>query len=92
MPWKGIRAAVELVDSMHNTSVEIIKARKMALEAGKEVMDRQIGRGKDIMSILCLFRCCLSCASCTDATTVQANERAESGDKLSDEEVVAQVS
>jgi hypothetical protein len=53
IPSKGIRAAVELVDTMHNTSVEIIKARKMALEAGKEAMERQVGGGKDIISILC---------------------------------------
>ena len=52
LPWKGIRTVVEHVDTIHNTSVEIIKARKAALKAGKEVMDRQVGRGKDIMSIL----------------------------------------
>jgi hypothetical protein len=53
LPWKGIRAGVELVDTMHNASVEIIKARKLALEAGKEMMEGQVGRGKDIISILC---------------------------------------
>jgi len=75
IPSKGIQTIVKHVDTMHNTSIEIIKARKVALEAGKEVMDRQVGGGKDIMSIL-----------------LQANKQAESTDKLSDEEVVAQVS
>jgi hypothetical protein len=53
LPWKGVRQIVEHVDTLHDTSVEIIKARNMALEAGKEVMEKQVGRGKDIMSILC---------------------------------------
>jgi hypothetical protein len=48
-----MRNAVELVDCLHNTSVEIINDRKIALQEGKEAMDRQVGRGKDIMSILC---------------------------------------
>jgi hypothetical protein len=53
LPWKGMRDMVALVDSMHNTSVDIINSRKMALAEGKEAMDRQVGRGKDIISILC---------------------------------------
>jgi hypothetical protein len=77
---------------MHNTSVEIIKSRKMALEEGKEAMDRQVGRGKDIISILCEILLLLSFTSSTDATTVQANEQAETQDRLSDEEVLAQIS
>ena len=48
LPWKIIREVVGLVDSIHSTSVDIIKSRKMALEEGKEVMERQVGRGKDI--------------------------------------------
>lgn len=53
LPWKATQLAVELVDSMHNLSVDIIKSRKRAIEAGKEVMDTQAGRGKDIISVLC---------------------------------------
>jgi hypothetical protein len=53
LPWNSVRRVVDLVDCMHNTSVEIIKDRKIALREGKEAMDRQVGRGKDIMSILC---------------------------------------
>ncbi len=53
LPWKGMRTTLELVDGMYDTSVDIIKSRKRAIEAGKEVMDRQIGRGKDLISVLC---------------------------------------
>jgi hypothetical protein len=31
--------------------VEIIQSRKIALEAGKEAMNREVGQGKDMMSI-----------------------------------------
>ena len=59
LPWKNLREIVDLVDIMHNTSVDIIKTRKTALEEGIEAMDRQVGRGKDIISILCEIPCCL---------------------------------
>jgi len=53
LPWKNMQSTLELVDGMYDTSVDIIKSRKKAIEAGKEVMDRQIGRGKDLISVLC---------------------------------------
>ena len=52
LPLKVIQESVEIVDILHNTSLDIIKSRKMALEGGKEAMGKQVGRGKDIMSIL----------------------------------------
>lgn len=84
---------MELVDVMYNTSVDIIKSRMMSLDAGKEVMGKQIGRGKDIMSILCEIPGYSLYASAIDIITiVLANEKAETRDKLSNEEVVAQIS
>jgi hypothetical protein len=56
LPWKIIREIIEIVDSIHDTSVEIIQSRKIALEAGKEAMNREVGQGKDMMSILCMLR------------------------------------
>jgi hypothetical protein len=55
LPWKVIRECIEIVDSIQDTSVEIIHSRKIALEAGKEAMDREVGQGKDMMSILCML-------------------------------------
>jgi hypothetical protein len=65
LPWKDLREIVELVDIMHKTSVDIIKTRKTALAKGKEAMDRQVGRGKDIISILCENPRYISCTSLT---------------------------
>jgi hypothetical protein len=53
LPWKSIREIVRHVYFIYNTSVDIVKSRKAALQGGKEVMDRQVGRGKDIISVLC---------------------------------------
>ena len=53
LPFKVIRDVLEVVDAVHETSLEIIESRKKALEAGGDVMDKQVGRGKDMMSILC---------------------------------------
>jgi len=75
LPWKTVRETVELADHLHDTAMDIINSRKRALAEGKETMDKQVGRGKDIISIL-----------------LRANEGAETPDRLSDEEVFAQIS
>jgi len=51
-PWKPLQDFVKIVDVMHETSVEVYEAKKRALEEGDEVVEKQIARGKDIMSIL----------------------------------------
>jgi hypothetical protein len=53
LPWKSVQDTLELVDTLHETSVEIVKSRKVALAQGQEAMERQVGKGKDIISILC---------------------------------------
>ncbi|KAF8805218.1 cytochrome P450 [Phlegmacium glaucopus] len=50
-PWKNVHELRDIVDVLHNTSVEIFEAKK-ALEEEDEAVTRQIGQGKDIMSIL----------------------------------------
>jgi len=42
----------DIVDTLHNISVEIFEAKKEALEKGDEAVTQQISQGKDIMSIL----------------------------------------
>ena len=53
IPWKAIQDFIEIVDTMYNTSVEILEAKKKALAGGDDALERQIAQGKDIMSILC---------------------------------------
>jgi hypothetical protein len=79
---------------MHNTSVEILQAKRCALQEGDEAVERQIGRGRDIMSILSKqFPCCrfLSSLTSSSISSVKANMEASEGDKLTEEEVLGQV-
>lgn len=43
----------DIIDTLHNTSVEIVETKKKALAGGDEELKDQIAKGKDIMSILC---------------------------------------
>ena len=50
--WEELREFRDLVDVIHNTSVEIFESKKKAIAEGDEAGANQIGAGKDIMSIL----------------------------------------
>ncbi|KIM41638.1 hypothetical protein M413DRAFT_152589 [Hebeloma cylindrosporum] len=52
IPWKTLHQLRDISDVIHGTSVEIINSKKRALEEGDEAVARQIGEGKDILSIL----------------------------------------
>ena len=41
------------MDIMHNTSLEIFESKKRALAEGNEVIEDEIARGKDLISVLC---------------------------------------
>lgn len=51
-PFKAVQEMKEIVDIMHKTSVEILESKRKALEEGDEETERQIAKGKDILSIL----------------------------------------
>jgi len=52
IPWKTLHQVRDVMDVIHHTAVEIINSKKRALEQGDETVARQIGEGKDIISIL----------------------------------------
>lgn len=52
IPSDALQRVKEIVDTMHNTSVNIFKRKKAALEAGEEVSSLEVGKGKDLMSLL----------------------------------------
>ncbi len=52
VPHKNLHTVRDIVDVIYNTSVEIFEGKKKALEDGDEALASQVGRGKDIMSIL----------------------------------------
>jgi hypothetical protein len=52
LPFENVRHLRDGIDTIHNMSVEILEAKKHALKEGDEGVAKQIGRGKDIISIL----------------------------------------
>ena len=52
LPFMNARKLRDIVDIMYETSLGIFKAKERALREGDEVVAQQIGRGKDIISIL----------------------------------------
>ena len=55
LPWKSLHEIRDIVDVLHNTTIEIFEAKKKALEEGDDAVAQQIGQGKDIMSILSAY-------------------------------------
>jgi hypothetical protein len=51
-PWKALHEARDIVDIIHETSLEIYAEKKQALADGDEAVAEKYGQGKDIMSIL----------------------------------------
>ena len=43
----------KIVDTMWREATNIYRAKKKALEQGDEAVVREIGEGKDLLSILC---------------------------------------
>jgi len=52
IPSTELKEFTNILDVLHETSVEIYESKKEAIAAGDEVLAAQIGRGKDVMSIL----------------------------------------
>ena len=52
IPHKRVQRLNKIIHVMHNRSVEIVTEKKVALSRGDEALSRQVGEGKDVMSIL----------------------------------------
>ncbi|KAF8202148.1 cytochrome P450 [Pholiota molesta] len=52
IPWKDVHDVRDIVDVLTDTSIKIFDIKTKALTEGDEALATQIGRGKDIMSIL----------------------------------------
>ncbi|KAJ3855139.1 cytochrome P450 [Lentinula lateritia] len=51
-PWKSLHDVRDMVNYMHELSVEIYEEKKCAFEKGDEAVVNQIGKGKDLLSIM----------------------------------------
>ncbi|KDR76158.1 hypothetical protein GALMADRAFT_210825 [Galerina marginata CBS 339.88] len=52
LPFKRISVLRDIVDTLHRTSVGILKSKRQAIHEGEGAVKAQIGGGKDIMSVL----------------------------------------
>lgn len=52
LPLKNVRKMCKIVDIMDKTAGAVLNAKRAALEAGDEELAKQVGEGKDIISIL----------------------------------------
>ncbi|KAF8824962.1 hypothetical protein HHX47_DHR7000687 [Lentinula edodes] len=51
-PWRTLHDVRDMVNYMHELSVEIYEEKKRAFKEGDEAVVRQIGKGKDLLSIM----------------------------------------
>lgn len=51
-PNRKVQKLKNLVDTLWNRSVSLVKERKASLEGGDKAVNERVGGGKDIMSIL----------------------------------------
>jgi hypothetical protein len=58
-PFKSVRRFTHNIDTMHGVAMQIWAEKKAALDAGKVTVLEQAGRGKDIMSVLCMSKACI---------------------------------
>ncbi|KAJ3993079.1 cytochrome P450 [Lentinula boryana] len=52
LPWKDVHHIRDIVDYMWEVATEIYESKKRAFKMGDEAVAQQIGRGKDIISVL----------------------------------------
>ncbi|KAJ3829902.1 cytochrome P450 [Lentinula raphanica] len=52
LPWRTLHNARDMANYMHDLAVQIYQEKKHALEEGDEAVLKQIGKGKDLLSIL----------------------------------------
>ncbi|KAL0954819.1 hypothetical protein HGRIS_003764 [Hohenbuehelia grisea] len=52
IPWKKLHDLRDMSDYMQKVSVQILESKRRAIEQGDDVVLQQVGRGKDILSIL----------------------------------------
>lgn len=83
---------VDIVDIMHEQSVEVFAAKKEMLAEGEDAAIHQVGKGKDILSISVSSMVLQSANSpITKGIKVKANMSSGEEDRLPEEELLGQL-
>lgn len=91
IPWRRVQRIARLIDIMHNTSIEIIKAKRDALNSNDPAVVAEMMEKKDIITILSTYDYYSTHLRKLIWKSVKANLQAAEGEHLSDEEVFGQV-
>ena len=54
-PSKTLHKLRDIVDILHQTSIEIFESKKKAIDEGEDALAAQVGHGKDIISVLSML-------------------------------------
>ncbi|KAH9034869.1 cytochrome P450 [Lactarius pseudohatsudake] len=74
LPWPGLNHLMNLAEAMNAQARGVYETKKRLLESGDDATAKQVGEGKDLISLL-----------------MQASVAVSEDDRLSEEEVVAQI-
>ena len=93
MPHRGLQKTKDIVDTLARKSVEIFEDKKAALLRADAETSKQMTEGKDLLSLMseCSMRRCQYRAHRLQSP-VRANMAASAADKLSEDELIAQMS
>ena len=87
MPWRDMHHLIGLLDTMHTTAGQIWEEKKRLHVAGEKTNDTN-----DIMTILRESRPVpINCNIVDPPCSVKANLEASEGERLSDDEMLAQI-
>ena len=94
LPFPALHQQMHNVRMMRTRSREIYEQKKLALAQGDEAVKLQIGEGKDIMSVLGASHPLPTPSPTADTrflSVVKANTASAEGDRMSEEELVGQM-
>ena len=89
IPSPTMHALRDMSDLMWNTSKEIYSQKVAALQAGDAAVEKQVGQGKDLLSLL--SRRSFLCPLDPSLTVVTVRENIKADDPLPEEELLAQL-
>lgn len=92
LPDRRVQHLKDIADYLDSQARSLISKKRLALKEGDEAVTQQVGEGKDIMSILSM--CSPKPISCVETyrMIVRANMAASESERLTEEELVGQMS
>ena len=90
IPWPALRTFKTAVDTMHPVYARIFREKKAAFEEGGiEALANSASGGHDLTTLLSEFSKLLPSLDQNEIKIVQANAEADEEDRMSDENVIA---